>query len=75
MVRIIVNKKGASSNIATIYDSTEAIGANSERRKGSIDTTDRVGSIEYGFPVFDGIYIVTATGTAPDLTIVYAQTP
>lgn len=71
----MVNTKGASSNTATIYDSTEAIGANAERRKGKLDTTANVGAIEYGFPVFDGLYIVVETGTAPDLTVVYAETP
>src|SRR3990167_2829376 len=75
LVRIIVNKKGASSNTATIYDSTEALGVNSDYKKGIVDTTDKVGNIECGFPVFNGIYIVTETGTAPDLTVVYAETP
>ena len=75
LVRIIVNTKGASSNTATIYDSTEAIGANAERKKGKVDTTVNVGAIEYGFPCYDGIYIVVETGTAPDMTVVYAPTP
>lgn len=75
LVRIIVNTKGASSNVAKIYDSTEAIGANAERLKGTLDTTANVGAIECGYPVFDGLYIVTETGTAPDLTVVYADTP
>ena len=75
LVRIIINTKGASSNTATIYDSTEAIGANAERKKGKLDTTANVGTIECGFTCFDGIYIVVATGTAPDITVVYAPTP
>ena len=70
LVRIVVNKKGGSSNTATIYDD---IGANPDNIKGIIDTTDRVGSIEYGFPIYNGIHIVVATGTAPDLTVVYKE--
>lgn len=75
LVRIIVNTKGASSNTATIYDSNETIGANAEFKKGTLDTVNTLGSVEYGFPMYNGIYIVTATGTAPDLTIVYKETP
>ena len=71
IVRIIVNKKGASSNTAQIYDSANT----AENLKGTIDTTITVGAIECGYPVFNGIYIVTETGTAPDLTLVYAPMP
>ena len=75
LVRIVVNTKGASSNTATIYDSNETIGANDEYKKGTVDTTDKVTSLEYGFPMYNGIYIVTNAGTAPNLTVVYAPTP
>lgn len=75
LLRLIINTKGASSNVATIYDSTEALGANAERKKGTVDTVNTTGNIELGYPVYDGIYIVTATGTAADLTLVYAETP
>jgi len=75
LVRVIVNTKGGSSNTATIYDSNETLGANTSYLKGKIDTTANVGSIECGYPMFNGIYIVIATGTAADLTIVYKQTP
>ncbi len=73
LVRVIINTKGGSSNTATIYDSNEALGANSDYYKGKIDTTTNVGSIEYGFPLHNGLYIVVATGTAPDLTVVYKE--
>jgi len=73
LVRLVINKKGASSNSATIYDSNDTIGANAQQRKGTLDTTVNVGSIEYGFPCFNGIYIVVATGTAPDITVVYKE--
>ena len=75
LIRIVINTKGASSNTATIYDSTEALGENAELRKGKIDTTVDPGTFEYGFTCFNGIYIVTAVGTAPDITVVYAETP
>lgn len=70
LVRIVVNKKGASSNTATVYD-----GSDSDVKIGIIDTTDRVGSIEYGLPCLTGIKISVATGTAPDLTVVYREQP
>ena len=75
LIRIVINTKGASSNTATIYDSTEALGENAELRKGKIDTTVDPGTFEYGFTCFNGIYIVTAVGTAPDITVVYSETP
>ena len=73
LVRIIVNSKGASSNTATLYDSDEATGANDEQRIGKIDTTANVGHIDYGIVMKKGIYIVIATGTPPDLTVVYKE--
>ena len=73
LVRLVINKKGVSSNTATIYDSDEDTGADVSQRKGILDTTDKVGNIEYGFPCFKGIYIVTETGTAPDITVVYKE--
>lgn len=75
LIRIVINAKGASSNTATIYDSNETIGANNEQLIGKIDTTANIATLEYGLPLYNGIYIVTATGTAPDLTVVYAETP
>lgn len=69
LVRVIVNTKGASSNTATIYDSAST----EENKKGKIDTTASVGAIECGYPIFNGLRIVTETGTAPDLTVVYKE--
>ncbi len=71
LVALLIGKKGASSNTATIYDSDETTGANVEQKKATLDTTDRVGRIEYNIPMYKGIYIVTQTGTAPDITVVY----
>jgi len=71
LIRIVVNTKGASSNTAKIYDSADT----EENLKGTLDTTANVGAIEYGFPLYNGLRIVTAAGTAPDITVVYAETP
>lgn len=71
--RIVVNTKAGSGGTAVIYDSTEAIGANAQRRKGTLDTVNTLGNVEYGIPCYDGIYIVVGGGTTPDLTIVYSE--
>jgi len=68
LIAIVVNTKGASSNTAKIYDDTAAT---PERLIGTIDTTVSLGRVEYGIPMFNGIYIITAVGTAPDLTLIY----
>lgn len=75
LVRLIINTKGASSNTVTIYDSNTTIGANADQKKGTVDTVNTTGNIELGYPVLNGIYIVSATGTAADITLVYADTP
>lgn len=75
LVDIIVNTKGGSGNTAQIFDSTAAIGANQDRKKGTLDTVNTLGNVRYNIFMGSGIYIVTGGGTAPDLTIVYAETP
>jgi hypothetical protein len=65
--RIVVNKVGASSNTCTIYDNTSGTGT-------IIATIDPVHTqivFEYDVVFNTGLTIVTATGTAADLTIVY----
>ena len=70
---IVINTKGASSNTLAIYDSNETLGANVELKKGTIDTTVLPGTFEYEDLLFtNGIYIVCASGTAPDVTVLYA---
>lgn len=64
---ISINTKGASSNTATIYDNT----AGSGTKLGTIDTTAAIGQINYGIAFSTGLTIVTATGTAADLTVNY----
>lgn len=72
LVRVIVNKKGGSSNTATLnrLDSPEG-----KTVIGIIDTTDKVTSIEYGLPCNNGLEVITATGTQADLTIVTRPQP
>ena len=74
LIAIIINTKGASSNVIKIYDSTEAIGKDPNRLKATLDTATSLGRFEYGFPCFDGIYLSCETGTAPDVTVIYADT-
>lgn len=71
---IIINKRGGTNNIATIYDNTSAVAANII---GVVDTSTNSlnGTINYGIDGLDfynGLTIVTETSiTAADLTIVY----
>lgn len=69
---IVINTAGASSNTATLYDDVEGE-ETPEKRKATIDTTSAIGRLDYGLPMFDGINIRTATGTAPDLTVIYKE--
>ena len=64
--RIVVNKIGALSNTCTIYDNTTATGT----IIGTIDPHTHM-VFEYDVVFNTGLTIVTATGTAADLTIVY----
>lgn len=75
LVGITINTKAGSGGSATLYDSNAEIGANSENKKATIDTVNNIGQLAYGIPMFNGIYIVTGGGTAPDLTVIYADTP
>lgn len=72
LVRVIINKKGASSNTATLNRLNTPEG---QTAIGVIDTTDRVCSIEYGLPCNNGLQVITATGTAPDITVVTRPQP
>lgn len=65
--RIVVNKVGSSSNTCTIYDNTTAAGT----IIGTIDPVHTQMVFEYDVVFNTGLTIVTATGTAADLTIVY----
>ena len=64
--RIVVNQVGALSNTCTIYDNTTATGT----IIGTIEPHVHM-VFEYAVVFNTGLTIVTATGTAADLTIVY----
>ena len=74
LIAIVINTKGASANTAKIYNDVDGE-ETPEKLIGTLDTTDRVGTIEYGLLMDEGINIRTATGTAADLTVIYAETP
>lgn len=67
LYRVCINTKGASANVATIYDNT----AGSGTKIGTLDTTSGVACLAYEAAFATGLTLVTATGTAADLTVVY----
>jgi Tfp pilus tip-associated adhesin PilY1 len=64
---IVINTKGASANTVTIYDNTSA----SSPVIAVLDSTSAVGSLNFDAYFSTGLTIVTATGTAPDMTVIY----
>ncbi|MHB2015308.1 MAG: hypothetical protein ACYCW6_00010 [Candidatus Xenobia bacterium] len=64
--RVVINTKGASANVLTLYDGVDATGT----VIAVIDTTAAVGALLYGINTDVGLYAVLATGTPADLTIV-----
>ena len=65
--RIVVNKIGTSSNTCTIYDNTTATGT----IIGTIDPVHTQMVFEYDLAFSIGLTIVTANGTAADITVIY----
>jgi hypothetical protein len=64
---ITVSTKGATGNIATVYDNT----AGSGTVIAVIDTTAGPATLVYDVAFTTGLTIVTATGTAADLTVAW----
>ena len=64
---ITINTKGATGNIATLYNDP----ATTNNPLAVIDTTSNVGTLYFDIVLPLGLTIVTATGTAGDLTISY----
>ena len=62
---VCINTKGASSNTATVYDGVDNTGS----VIAVLDTTVTFGCQNYNVGVTTGITVVTATGTAGDLTV------
>ncbi len=67
LVRVIINKKGASSNRLDLYDGVDANGS----LIASIDTTEAAKTLDYDVVCNRGGYAVMHTGTAADVTIVF----
>jgi len=66
--RVVINTNGAISNTAAIRDGVDATGA----LIATINTTASVGGVfEYDLDFFTGLTVVTATGTAANITVVY----
>ena len=68
LVALVINTKGSSSNVVTLYLGTTA---DPQSKIGTIDSTIDPGRFDYGLPSPTGILVVTATGTAPDITLIY----
>lgn len=67
--RVIVNTKGASSNLLTLRD-----GAADGKILAVIDTTASAFSLNYGGMLLsNGLTAVTSVGTCADVTIVYDE--
>lgn len=67
--KIIINTKGASSNTLTVRD-----GAADGIIVAVIDTTTSIGTINFGDVLLKyGLTLVSATGTAPDVTVIYDE--
>lgn len=64
---ICLNDQGASSNTATVYDALTATGT----AFAIIDTVTAPGCLVYDAAVQTGITVVTGTGTAGHLTVLY----
>lgn len=66
--KVCVNTKGASANVATVYDSLTATGT----VIAVIDTTTaNVACMNFDLAFATGLSVLTATGTAADLTVTY----
>lgn len=63
--RVCIGVKGATGNLLTLYDNTTATGT----VLAVIDTTDRVGCLEYSIRFATGLSAILATGTAADVVI------
>lgn len=69
LAAICINTKGATANTATVYDNT----AGSGTKIATIDTTAAVGCLRYDVAFATGLTVVTATGTAPDMTVTWRK--
>lgn len=64
---VTINTAGATGNTATVYDNTSAAAP----VIATINTTAGVETLCYNVAVATGLTVVTATGTAANLTVTY----
>jgi hypothetical protein len=64
---VVINTKGASSNVLKLYDGADNTGT----LIATIDTTVDPGTFLYGLVFTAGLYAVLGTGTAAKLTIIF----
>lgn len=62
---VIINKKGASSNVITVYNGTVAGGD----IVAIIDTTLAIGALQYDILCPKGLAFTSTAGTAADVTV------
>lgn len=65
---VCINTKGATGNVLTIYDNASAA---SGTVIAVIDTTSAVGCQVLNVATVNGIVVLTATGTAADVTVAW----
>ncbi len=66
---IVMNDQGASSNTIKLYDGIDANGT----LFATIDSVTTTGTLLYDAQLLVGLCIVTATGTAGDITVMYRR--
>jgi len=68
---IVINTKGASANVCTVYNDVTAVAANTI---ATIDTVNgQIGTIFYDIKCPNGITVVIGTGTAANITVVWRK--
>lgn len=68
LASICVNTKGATANVLTVYDNASAA---SGTVIAVLDTTSALGCYTYNVVTKNGIVVLTATGTAADVTVAW----
>lgn len=68
---VVINTKGAASNTVTVNNAANCNAGTAQTTVATIDSTVDVTSLRYDASMSSGICVVTATGTAPNLTVVY----
>lgn len=69
LVSVTINKKGASSNVLTLYDDAAT---GTSKPIATIDTTVQPGTLYYKGDFTNGLAYQLQTGTAADVTICFS---